>query len=48
MGSLEAGKYADLIAVAGNPLDEITALERVIWVMKGGEVYRDDRGPGLR
>ncbi len=43
VGSLEAGKYADLIAVAGNPLDDITALERVIWVMKGGEVYKGDR-----
>ena len=39
VGSLEAGKYADVIAVPGNPLDDITALERVIWVMKGGEVH---------
>ena len=46
VGSLEAGKYADLIAVAGNPLDDITALERVIWVMKGGEVYKGDRPEG--
>lgn len=42
VGSLEAGKYADIIAVPGNPLDDITLLERVTWVMKGGEVYRDD------
>lgn len=42
VGSLEPGKYADVIAVPGNPLDDITALERVTWVMKGGEVYRDD------
>ncbi len=48
VGSLEAGKYADVIAVQGNPLDDITALERVIWVMKGGEVHRDDRGAGIR
>ena len=41
VGSLEAGKYADVIAVPGNPLEDITALERVMWVMKGGEVYRD-------
>ena len=41
IGSLEAGKYADVIAVPGNPLDDITLLERVMWVMKGGEVYRD-------
>ena len=46
VGSLEAGKYADLIAVPGNPLEDITALERVIWVMKGGEVYRDVRPTG--
>lgn len=43
VGSLEPGKYADIIAVPGNPLDDITAMERVMWVMKGGEVYRDDR-----
>jgi len=42
VGSLEAGKYADVIVVPGNPLDDITALERVMWVMKGGEVYRAD------
>ncbi len=41
VGSLEAGKYADMIAVHGNPLEDITLLERVMWVMKGGEVYRD-------
>jgi len=43
VGSLEAGKYADIIAVPGNPLEDITALERVTWVMKGGEVYRADQ-----
>ncbi len=42
VGSLEAGKYADIIAVPGNPLDDIAALERVMWVMKGGEVYRSE------
>ena len=46
VGSLEAGKYADVIAVVGNPLDDITALERVIWVMKGGEVYKGARPVG--
>ena len=39
-GSLEAGKQADIIAVPGNPLDDITALERVSFVMKGGKVYK--------
>ena len=43
VGSLEEGKLADVIAVRGNPLDNITAMERVIFVMKGGKVYRDDR-----
>ena len=43
VGAVKAGRYADLIAVAGNPLDDITELERVRWVMKGGVVYRDER-----
>lgn len=42
VGAVEAGKYADMIAVLGNPLNDITLLERVAWVMKGGKVYRDD------
>jgi imidazolonepropionase-like amidohydrolase len=40
VGTLEAGKFADLIAVAGDPLRDITELERVVFVMKGGVVYR--------
>ena len=43
VGSLEAGKLADVIAVPGNPLDDITVMERVMFVMKGGQIYRDDR-----
>jgi imidazolonepropionase-like amidohydrolase len=39
VGTIEAGKFADLIAVAGDPLRDITELERVTWVMKGGVVY---------
>lgn len=42
VGSLETGKFADVVAVPGNPLDDITVLERVFWVMKGGVVYRAD------
>jgi imidazolonepropionase-like amidohydrolase len=42
IGSIEAGKFADLIAVAGDPLKEITELERVRFVMKGGEVVKDE------
>jgi imidazolonepropionase-like amidohydrolase len=37
-GAIEPGKYADLIAVDGDPLKDITELERVKWVMKGGAV----------
>jgi imidazolonepropionase-like amidohydrolase len=37
VGTLEAGKYADIIAVDGNPLDDVTVLEHVAFVMKGGE-----------
>ena len=40
VGTLQAGRYADLIAVAGDPLADITELERVQFVMKGGVVYK--------
>jgi imidazolonepropionase-like amidohydrolase len=42
VGSIEKGKYADLIAVAGNPASDVTELERVKFVMKGGQVFRND------
>jgi imidazolonepropionase-like amidohydrolase len=41
IGSLEAGKYADIIAVDGNPLNDISELMDVDFVMKGGVVYKD-------
>ena len=44
IGSLAAGKLADIIAVPGDPLKDITALEHVGFVMKGGVVYRDEMG----
>jgi imidazolonepropionase-like amidohydrolase len=44
VGTLEAGKYADLIAVTSNPLDKIEVLEHVSFVMKGGKVYKDELG----
>ena len=40
LGSLEAGKLADIVAVSGNPLDDITVMEEVIFVMKDGTVYK--------
>jgi imidazolonepropionase-like amidohydrolase len=43
VGRLAPGYYADLIAVAADPLADVTELERVRWVMKGGVVYR--KGP---
>jgi imidazolonepropionase-like amidohydrolase len=42
IGSITLGKYADLIAVAGDPLKDITEMGRVKFVMKGGRVVRDD------
>jgi imidazolonepropionase-like amidohydrolase len=42
VGSLETGKFADIIAVQGNPLTDITELERVKFVMKGGEVVKNE------
>jgi imidazolonepropionase-like amidohydrolase len=41
-GAIEPGKYADIIAVEGNPLDDIKQLEHVKFVMKGGIVVRND------
>ncbi|WP_235921069.1 Xaa-Pro dipeptidase [Foetidibacter luteolus] len=41
-GSISVGKFADIIAVATNPLDDIKALEKVGFVMKGGVVYKDE------
>jgi imidazolonepropionase-like amidohydrolase len=40
LGSLKPGKYADVVAVSGNPLDDISVLEHVKFVMKDGKVYK--------
>lgn len=42
MGAIEPGKYADIVAVINDPLKDITELERISFVMKGGEVVRNE------
>jgi imidazolonepropionase-like amidohydrolase len=42
IGAIEPGKFADLVAVAGDPMADITELERVRFVMKGGQVVRNE------
>jgi len=42
IGTIEKGRYADVIAVSGNPLTDITEVERVKFVMKGGVLVRDE------
>jgi imidazolonepropionase-like amidohydrolase len=44
VGTLEPGAWADLIAVDGDPAKDVTTLERVKFVMKGGEVVKNDYG----
>jgi imidazolonepropionase-like amidohydrolase len=39
-GTLEVGKFADLIVVDGNPLEDLQALENVLWVVKEGQIYK--------
>jgi imidazolonepropionase-like amidohydrolase len=42
LGTVEAGKYGDLVIIQGNPLDDITATRNVRLVVKAGRVYRPD------
>ena len=49
VGSIEKGKFADFVGVSGNPANDVTELERVKFVMKGGQVVRNDlKGSGAK
>jgi imidazolonepropionase-like amidohydrolase len=43
LGTIESGKWADIVAVSGDPLKGITELQRVTFVMKSGTVYKNER-----
>lgn len=47
IGTIEPGKYADIIAVRSDPLADITQLQNVLWVMKGGTVVKNELQPSL-
>jgi imidazolonepropionase-like amidohydrolase len=40
VGSIAAGKYADIVAVKGDPLADVGILQKIDFVMKGGEIYK--------
>ena len=42
IGSPEAGKFADMVAVSGDPTADVTELERAKFVMKGGQVFKNE------
>jgi imidazolonepropionase-like amidohydrolase len=48
IGTVEVGKYADLVAVPSSPLDDIRVLETIPFVMKGGRVVKDETGSRAR
>jgi imidazolonepropionase-like amidohydrolase len=46
VGAIEVGRFGDLVAVAGDPLGDVSLLENVAVVIKGGQVAADRRGAG--
>ena len=40
LGTVKPGRFADVIAVNGDPLRDVAELEKVVFVMKGGQVFR--------
>jgi imidazolonepropionase-like amidohydrolase len=48
IGTLDAGKLADIVAVPGNPTENIRQTEKVFFVMKEGTIYRNDRSAPQR
>jgi imidazolonepropionase-like amidohydrolase len=42
VGAIETGKFADIIAVAGDPLADVAEMQKVRFVMKGGQIVRDE------
>jgi imidazolonepropionase-like amidohydrolase len=47
VGALTTGRYADIVAVRGNPVDDITLLQNVSFVIKGGEVINRQSEPAM-
>ena len=45
IGTIEAGKFADIIAIDGDPIKDINAIEKVIFVMKDGVIFKNDSAP---
>jgi imidazolonepropionase-like amidohydrolase len=43
VGSIQPGKFADIVATSGNPLEDVAALQKIDFVMKNGMVYKDAR-----
>jgi imidazolonepropionase-like amidohydrolase len=48
IGALKPGMAADIVAVPGNPIADIKLVQSVLFVMKGGSVYKNDRAPAGR